>query len=71
MRTRNPFDVIKVKPSGVLDLFRHDKGARASQRSNLPVNVQHFRLQKGGAIAGDREFAHVKPLTLCEVVHVV
>jgi hypothetical protein len=44
---------------------------RSPQRSNLPVNVQHFRLQKGGAITSNRKSSHAKPLSVFEVLHLV
>jgi len=55
----------------MLDPLRHDEGLRSPQRSNLPVNVQHFRLQKGRAITSNSKSTHVKPLTVFEVLHLV
>jgi len=71
MWPRNSFDVIKGEAPGVLDLLRHDEGLRAPQRSDLPVNVQHFRLQKRSAITSNSKLTHAKPLTVFEVLHLV
>src|SRR5438552_9597484 len=68
---RNSFDVVKGKASGMFDLLRHDEGLRPPKGSDLPVNVQHFRLQKGGAITGNNKFTHAKPLTVGEVLPLV
>jgi hypothetical protein len=62
---------MKGETPAMLNLLRHDEGLRSPQRSNLPVNVQHFRLQKGSAITSNSKSRHVKPLTLFEVLHLV
>jgi hypothetical protein len=71
MWPRNYFDVMEGETPGVFDLLRHDEGLRSPQRSNLPVNVQHFRLQKGSAITSNPKSSHAKPLTVFEVLHLV
>src|SRR6266536_252798 len=47
----NNFYIGKRKSLCILDLLRDDKGIDAAQRFHLPVNMQHLRLQKAGAIA--------------------
>jgi len=41
----------KRKSFRVLDFFRDNEGIDAAQSFHLPVNMQHLRLQKAGAIA--------------------
>ena len=38
---------------GGLALFGEDKRLIAIQAGDLPVNMQHFRFEEGGAVAGD------------------
>ena len=61
----------KGKRLGCSILLRHDEGLRSPQRSDLPVNVQHFRLQKRRAITSNFKLTHAKPLTVFEVFHLV
>jgi hypothetical protein len=39
------------KSLGVLNLLGHDKSVDPAKRLYLPVNMQHLRLEKAGAIA--------------------
>ena len=46
------FDVGEGEFCGGLALFGEDKGAIALQAGDLPVDVQHFRFEEGGAVTG-------------------
>src|SRR5689334_9934453 len=62
---RNNLDVIKRKPLRILDLLGNNKGIYSAQRLYLPVDVQHLRLKKAGAIARYNPFPHTqRPVSL-------
>ena len=50
---RDDLDIRKGKGGSGLPFLCQDKGAMALQSGDLPVDVQHFRFQEGGAVAGD------------------
>ena len=55
----------KRKSFRILDLFCDNEGIDAPQRFHLPVNMQHLRLQKAGAIARYDPPAHrTRPVSL-------
>src|SRR5204863_7537701 len=61
----NNFNIRKWKPLGILDLFGDNEGIDAAQRFYLPVNVQHLRLEKAGAVARYNPSAHKqRPVSL-------
>src|SRR5262249_22074842 len=47
---RNHFNIVERKSLCVLHLFGDNKCINTSERLDLPVNVQHLRLQKAGTI---------------------
>ena len=55
----------KRKSFRILDFFCDNEGIDAAQRFHLPVNMQHLRLQKAGAIARYDPPAHKpRPVSL-------
>src|SRR6266436_8333681 len=50
--------MLKRKPLRILDLLCDNERIDAAQCFYLPVNVQHLRLEKAGAITRDNPFAH-------------
>src|SRR5205814_10065869 len=56
----NNFDIGKRKPLCVLQLLGHNESVNPTQRFYLPVNVQHFRLEKARAIARYDSFTHIR-----------
>lgn len=50
---RDDLDIREGKGGSRLPFLCQDKGAMALQSGDLPVDVQHFRFQEGGAVAGD------------------
>ena len=54
----NQLNVRKGEPLWILHLFGHDECAHAPQRSDLPVNVQHLRLEKVRAVTRNHPFSH-------------
>ena len=58
VRLRDQLDVVKGKELVVLERLGHDERFIFVQRPDLPVNVQHFRLQEGGAVTGYDSFCH-------------
>src|SRR5215469_17821984 len=54
----NNFDVGKRKSFWVLDLLCDNERVDGPQGFELPVNVQHLRLQKAGAVACYNSPAH-------------
>src|SRR5688500_12761997 len=70
VRLRDQLNVVKGKELDVLERLRHDERFILVQRPDLPVNVQHFRLQKGGAVTGYDSFCHGEgrlSVRLCEL----
>src|SRR6478736_5861423 len=51
-RSFEHFDVRKRKAVAVLPDFRDNKSIDISQRRHLAIDMEHFRLEKIGAIAG-------------------
>jgi len=51
-------DVRKGEPVLAEPLFADDKRLETLQAGYLPVDVEHLRLEEGGAVAGDDRFAH-------------
>ena len=50
------FDVIERKSVRALALPGHDECPEAAQSGNLPVDVEHLRLQEGRAVGSDGLF---------------
>ena len=61
----NYLNICEWKALCILDLLRDDEGIDAAQRFYLPVNVQHLRLEKAGAVARYNPSAHKqRPVSL-------
>ena len=52
-RFRNDDDVAEGKTLGFLALLRDDDGPEPLERSDLPIDVEHLRLEKGRTIGRD------------------
>src|SRR3954465_12568692 len=59
-RLRNHLDVFERKALHVLEPFRHDERVVTLERTHLPVNVEHFRFEECGAVAGYDGLTHLK-----------
>lgn len=55
---RNGFDVIERVAVGAAAFFGHHEGFPSLQAGDLPVDVEHLRLEEGCAVAGDDGLAH-------------
>src|SRR3954463_16741396 len=49
-------DVVERIARRFLSFLRDDKGLNALERSDLPIDMEHLRLEEGRAITGDYRF---------------
>ena len=69
LRLGKQFDIPERIKLGALPFLGHHKRLIPLQRADLPVNVQHLRLEKRGAVAGNNRLLHDGKNTTAPLFH--